>query len=105
MRKQKLKHTCDDILNDKINIVEGCRILSRFESEIAAISGDILRLVLWFEDETEEYPQGQVRGVYSKEYLQKLDEEYLPFIKENESSIKIACQKINNFLAENSHES
>lgn len=93
-----LRNTCKDILGEKIDIVDGCRILCSWKNEIVSLPKDIFKPIVRFEAKTGGYPLGKVRDVYAEHYLRELDEEYLPFIRKSRKPVMTACQALIDFI-------
>lgn len=92
--KQKAVFIAQNIVNESIGLVDGCRqIVSLRLCQEIRDDPDFLT-IRGFESETDEFPIGEVRKHYNQEALKKLDTELNSYVARVKPIIISACENI-----------
>lgn len=90
--KEKLLDTIELIIANKINLIEGSRRVINLASRAGIIEDKVFLPLIGFESQTDQFPTGEVRKRFNKDYLKQLDREQQEYIDEFKDSIVEACQ-------------
>jgi len=83
-----------DIIASEQNLVENCRYLCRFRNSCDVQDSDIWNPIAGFESETDDYPLGSMRNLYSGSKLKQLDAEVGDYAKELWPVIVRSCERL-----------
>lgn len=93
--KRKILDTAKDMLDGKINLIEGSRIINRFKYTVNQEENALFNIFHVVSSDTESIPiDHKVRKNFGEEYLNKSDQEMKAYLKDMEKSIKEACRKL-----------
>lgn len=93
--RKKILSVAEQILNNSLDIVQGCRQLDSLytRSSYAENDKDFL-IIKAVASETDEFPVGEVRKHYDDKVLEKLDKELNEYLGQSKSIIFQACENI-----------
>lgn len=92
--KNVIVKLCEDMLNDSIDLIAGCRNMCSLPSSTSLYNDKLILPFRGFDSETDDYLIGKVRELCAKSYLEemgKIKEEYLA---EEGSNIKNWCSNL-----------
>lgn len=92
--EEKMTLLARDILNDKIDPVEGCRIMCNLADSLGDLNNEIFRVFQAIESETDHFLIGSVREYCDPEYLKRIDREKHEYLVDMKKYIFDECQKI-----------
>lgn len=75
-------------------LIEGARRLCDLRHRIGASDNLLFNSIVGFESETDDYPIGPQREVYSEQALASLDEEIRAYVAEARPGVISACNEI-----------
>jgi hypothetical protein len=78
----------------QVALIEGARRLCDLRHRIGASDSPLFNPIVGFESETDDYPIGPQREVYSEEALASLDEEIRSYVAEARPGVISACNEI-----------
>ncbi|MDJ0689577.1 MAG: hypothetical protein QNJ41_13805 [Xenococcaceae cyanobacterium MO_188.B32] len=90
--KLKIKQIAEKIINNEIDLIEGCRIIASLAYELE--NRDSIFFILAISSESDRFPLGKVRDTCSLEHLEDLDREKEEFITFYKQKILDSCQEI-----------
>jgi hypothetical protein len=61
------------LLAENLDLLSGCRRLDQISARIEPLNRQIFNPIIGFVSETDDYPLGEIRNIYNKAYLDKLD--------------------------------
>lgn len=82
------------LLAGNLDLVSGCRRLNQICRRIEPLNRKIFNPIIGFDSETEDYPLGEIRNIYEKAYLDKLDREIAEYSERARSGIFNSCRLI-----------
>ncbi len=93
--KRKILDTAKDMLDGKINLIEGSRIINRLKYTVNQEENPLFNIFHVVSSDTENIPiDHNVRKNFGEEYLDKSDREMKAYLKDMEKSIKEACKNL-----------
>lgn len=92
----KLIETARLLIDDKLDLVEGSRLIIQFARKGDILDDDIFLPIMGFEDQTQHFLIGEARRQAEEKYLNNLDKEKDEFIKEIKPEIIEDCKQIIN---------
>jgi len=93
-QRKELVNTARKIVYDKIDIIEGCRIINSLWHAASLPETDNYYFFEGIDSESEEFVKGDIRKNFSIEYLKKVDEEEENYLKDLIFHIKNVCEDI-----------
>lgn len=98
--KIKLRETAKLILKNKINWVEGCRLIVNLQNEIDEQDNEIFNFIRFLESETDDIPIGQARNFCDEAYLKKIDKEIEAYREKISEDLIKSCNEIIEYLSQ-----
>jgi hypothetical protein len=91
--KLKIVEIATKILEDKIDLIEGCRNLVTLHYDLD-VPNDAFLFLRGVESETDYIPIGRVRDTCAPEYLARVDREKEQYLTSAKNDILNACKQI-----------
>jgi len=98
--KLELLSVIEDILGNKVNLIDGVRIINHLKNKREDIEDNIFNTFVYVGSETDSYPRGSVRDTWNDESLLRIDKEAEDSIKDFRSDIETACKMLRSYLRE-----
>lgn len=92
--RREIVRVAREIVSDEIDPIAGSRQLISLRSSLQDPNDDVFLLIQGFESETDGYPLGETRSVWSPEYLRSADASVLAYVERARDSIKAVCREI-----------
>lgn len=92
-KQDEIIDICNSMVSEKINLIEGCRIIISFISDDDRDS-ELYSIFRCVDSETDHFPFGDVRKNYSEKSLDRIDSEIQLYLSEVKKEILSACMKI-----------
>jgi hypothetical protein len=93
--KRKILDTAKDMLDGRINLIEGSRIINQLKYTVGDVENPLFNIFHVVSSDTESIPLDQKTRInFGEEYLRKSDEEMKSYLKDMEKSITEACSKL-----------
>lgn len=89
--QKKIVETCQSLVNDDINFIEGCRQLVTLRNQLNLENDPDFLPFVGVASETDDYPEPSIRENFSSDYLKRIDEEVSDYIALTHPSIADAC--------------
>jgi len=83
-----------NMVSGQLPLITGARRLCELRHLIGASNTDLFNPIIGFESETDEYPIGSQREVYSKEKLADMDREVAAYVAEVGPAVICTCNQI-----------
>jgi hypothetical protein len=90
----KLVQVARDMLENRINLIEGCKKICALRHELSDPENDIFLPIRAIDSETDHFPLGTVRDGCAENYLRRVDEEMLHYLEDARDDIRAACREI-----------
>lgn len=91
---QKIVDICHKVINEEIGIIEGCRELVSLRGQYNLEEDELFDPIVGVDSETDDYPLGDVRELFSKDYLDRLDREVGGYILKVRLSVIEDCRNL-----------
>jgi hypothetical protein len=91
---REIVDTAEAVIAGRIDLVGGCRRLRALSLRLPAPQREPFLPILGFESETDHYPLGDVRDLYAKDYLDRLDREIAAYSQKSRPEVVAACEAI-----------
>jgi hypothetical protein len=82
------------LLAGDLDLLSGCRRLDQISARIEPLNRQIFNPIISFVSETDGHPLGEIRNIYNKAYLDKLDRQLADFSERARSGILDSCRLI-----------
>lgn len=92
--RNKIISLCDDILLEKINLLDGCRKISSLSWDLNERENEIFYPFIAIDSSTDHLPLGEMRQRCSASFLEKADIEINECIQDSQPSIFLACREL-----------
>jgi len=92
--KKHIVNTAQEMLDGKINFIEGSRILSKYSKDVYSDDNNVFLPFLAIWDESDNWPLGDAQKNCAKVYLEKINREVKEYLEAIEAETRLACQKI-----------
>ena len=93
--KRKILETAHGMLDGKINLIEGSRIINRLKYTVDEEENPLFNVFHVVSSDTENIPLDQKTRInFGEEYLKKSDEEMKSYLKDMGESVIDACRKL-----------
>ncbi len=93
--KRKILDTANDMLDGKINLIEGSRIIDRLKHKVNQEGNPLFNTFQVVSSDTENIPlDGDIRKNFGEKYLERYDHEMKKYLEDMEESIRIACKNL-----------
>lgn len=89
--RKKIVGICQSLINNDINLVEGCRRLVSLRYQFDLEDDPDFLPFVGVASETDDYPELNIRDNFSEDYLKRVDEEISDYINLARPSIIDAC--------------
>jgi hypothetical protein len=90
----KIISVAQSMITGDVSLIEGARELCDLCHHIGASEDKLFYPVIGFESQTDDYPLGQVRQLYSQDLLNKMDKEIAVYLTQAKPGLKQACNQI-----------
>lgn len=92
--QDQLVHVAQEIIDEKIDLMLGCREIDRLRSHLDERESPLFFLFRAIASETDHVPFGDVRKHWNEQRLQQLDQETLAYVSEIRDSVVGDCHAI-----------
>ena len=93
--KNRIIELCQLMIQEQMNILEGCRELTTLFHEINPnFKEEAFLFFVGIASETDHFPLGEFRSHCSQAYLEKADQEMAEFLKKYQRQIVEHCEKV-----------
>lgn len=90
----KIIRVAHEMLDGKINLLDGCRIITGLHSRAYKPEDDIFMPFRAVDSETDHWPLGVSRELCDTEYLKRVDSEIELYLELESEYIKTACRNV-----------
>ena len=94
LARKEIIQLAQGMLDGSVELLAGCRRLVRLRIEAAAPVSPAFNAITGVESETDDYPFGERRNVFSTELLAKLDSEVSTYLSEVRPAVLQSCREI-----------
>jgi len=77
-----------------MQLVEGARKINHLRFAIDEPEHEVFKSIVAFEDDTEDFPLGDLRAECEPNYLKRLDEKMNKLIEDDKADVLAACEEI-----------
>lgn len=99
-KRQELVTIAQSMINETINLVEGCHMLYDLKDFVEAPNNRVFSEVVLVVSDTDHLPLLEARKHCDPEYLKRVDHEIEAYLKDMAPTIMKACQKIINSFSQ-----
>jgi hypothetical protein len=92
--KNEIVKVARGMLDGKIDLLIGCRVLTGLQPDLNESEQDILMPFCAIDSETDHLPYGVSRDLCDREYLERVDREIEHYLEHGTEYIKTACQNV-----------
>ena len=82
------------MLDETMDLVAGCRRLCSLRHDLDARYDELFDPIVGFESQTDHHPVGDLRALYSQDYLRQLDRELAEYLDVATPEVLAACKRI-----------
>lgn len=93
-KRLELVLLAQDMLSDKVNLIEGVRKICSLRFAIADPENDVFIPFRAIESETDHYPLGKARIICSEDYLRRVDDQIESYLENTKQVIFDGCRDI-----------
>lgn len=90
----ELRTIATAMIEGRMQLVEGARKINHLRFAIDEPEHEVFKSIVAFEDDTEDFPLGDLRAEYEPNYLKRLDEKMNKLIEEDKADVLAACEDI-----------
>ncbi len=91
---EKIIAIAQQMLDGKINLIEGSRKLSKYCKDVYSKSCKVFLPFIAIDDDSDQCPLGEAQKNCSKVYLDKINDEISQYLKSIEAETRVACEEI-----------
>jgi hypothetical protein len=92
--RARIVEVAEAVLTSQLDLVSGCRELTALCHILPPESLPIFYPVIGFESETDDYPLGDVRQQFGKDYLERMDKRIKEYSERSRPWVLAACREI-----------
>ena len=92
--RKQTRDIAEAMLSGKMDLISGARSLCSLRYDIGATDNPVFFPIVGFESDTDDYPIGEQRQLYSQILLQEMDKEIQEYVEESRPSVLEACRDI-----------
>jgi len=92
--REEILRIAGAMLSGEIDLIVGSRKICELRYVIGEPDNPVFNPIIGFESETDDYPLGPIRARFSKDYLQKLDQEIRAYVERARPGVLVACKRI-----------
>lgn len=101
-KKQEILDLAYSMINGKINLVLGSRLMNRLRFEADEDENSIFNTFDGVDSDTERFIFGKTRELHSSEYLQQTDKELAEYLQDMRPYIIDACKHVIDYFSDQS---
>ena len=100
---KKIIKIAEEMIIDKTNLIEGCRLLSRLSLDTDESESDFFWFIRGIDADTDDIPIGEARKKWSIQKQLEFDKQEKEYLLKKKKSIIEACQKIISYYKNRIH--
>ena len=92
--RQKLVQLCRALINEEIDILEGCRQIKLFRWDLSEEEQEYFLTFIVVASDTDTYPTPESRHLYSESFLKREDKQIQDYLEEAKPDIIASCYQL-----------